>query len=277
MAVQPRHHLDGRRRRLTRRTFLVDLGRVSLGAVVLGPALAGCTADPDEADPDDADPDDDAADTGDATPTEADAGGTLAWQRAQYEIVSAYVLVRGGEAVVFDTGPGGLVRLTDAMDALGVGFDALGSIILSHRHDDHAGGLGDLAEAAPDAVLHAVTPDLDLVRDRVEVAREVRDGDTVLGLRIVATPGHTAGHVAAFDEQEGILLAGDAIVRDFALGGGTGEGIEVSPPSFTADAAQARSSVGVLADLRPSTILFGHGEPVTQDAASMLADVAEAL
>ena len=58
----------------------------------------------------------------------------------------------------------------------------------------------------------------------------------VFGLRIVATPGHTIGHVAVLDEVGGILVAGDAL--------GTACGtLAGSNPQFTEDAAQAKASV----------------------------------
>ena len=44
----------------------------------------------------------------------------------------------------------------------------------------------------------------------VQGGQPLEDGDEVFGLQIVATPGHTAGHVATFDPDSGVLVAGDA-------------------------------------------------------------------
>lgn len=274
--------------RVARRTFLADLGRATLGVVVLGPALAGCS---DGGEPSD-DPTTGAATedgqarsttTDDASSeaasgTAVDADGGTRWERASYGFVSAYVVVRDGEALVFDTGTadGGTEPIADALAAAGVGWDAVGHVLVSHAHPDHVGGLDAVVSAAPDATVHGAMPDLDEFRDRVPGAQEVVDGDTVLGLQVVATPGHTLGHVAAFEPVTGLLLAGDAIVNEVAIGGTSGDGIEQSPPEFTADAQQAAASLGVLAELRPATILFGHGEPVTEDAADRLGAVAGA-
>lgn len=259
---------------LSRRVFLTDLGRVTLGAVVLGPALVGCSSQ-DEADGSDG-PAASAGTSGVGEGSEPATASGLRWERASYGFVSAFVLVRDGAAVVFDTGTsdGGAGPIEQALTAAGVGWDAVGDVVVSHRHPDHVGGLGAVAAEAPAAAVHAAMPDLEVVRRTVEGASEVVDGDVVLGLRIVATPGHTSGHIAAYDEGSGVLLAGDAVVNGVAIGGTTGEGIEASPPEFTDDAEAAATSVGVLADLRPATILFGHGEPLTEDAAEQLAAAA---
>ncbi len=260
---------------LTRRTLLADLGRVTLGAVVLGPALAACDDDPPPADTT-------------STPAAGDGGGEesepgvdapLAWERASFGFVSAYVLVRGGEALVFDTGTGqgGVEPIATALDAAGVGWGAVSHVLVSHDHGDHVGGIEAVMAEATGATAHAAAPDLATVRDRVAVAQEVVDGDVLLGLRIVATPGHTPGHLSAFAADAGVLLTGDAVVRDRRIGGTTGEGIEASPPDFTADAEAAVASVKVLADLAPETMLFGHGDPLTVDATRQLTDYADRL
>lgn len=259
-------------RNLARRTFLADLGRVTLGAVVLGPVLAGCS-DGDDGSQQGPDPDSGTAadDVGGA--------GVLEWQRASFGFVSAYVLERDGEALVFDTGTGDdIAAITAALGAAGVGWGDVGTVLVSHDHGDHIGGVELIAAEAPDAVFRAAMPDLDSLRDRVEAAEEVADGATLLAdLQVVATPGHTLGHVSAYDRSTELLLAGDAIVNGVSIGGTSGEGIEASPPEFTADTEQALASVGVLADLRPAAIVFGHGEPVTDGAADALADYAATL
>jgi len=82
----------------------------------------------------------------------------------------------------------------------------------------------------------------------------------------VHTPGHTAGHVSLFREADAVLIAGDALCtvdqrsfpktvaqyREFAL-----------PPVFaTTDWRAAHRSVQKLADLRPSVVIAGHGQPI---------------
>src|SRR5688572_1206055 len=90
--------------RVGRRWFLTQTGRGAVGIAVLG--LVACSDDggrpagqttsrSDEESPR-------------PTPSEsAETGGELAWSRVDLGFVSAYVLVRGREAAVVDTGVGG--------------------------------------------------------------------------------------------------------------------------------------------------------------------------
>lgn len=253
--------------RVSRRTLLVDLGRATLGAVLLGGVAAGCSEDDGATDDPTGTPSPEGAPTGAAAADGTSAPSGQPWQRAGFGFVSAYVLVRDGEALVFDTGTGeDIGPITGALEAAGVGWDAVGHVLVSHDHGDHAGGVDLVVAEAPDATVYGGMPDLDGFRDRAPGAMEVVDGDTVMGLRVVATPGHTLGHVSALDEDNGLLLVGDALVNDVAIGGASGEGIELSPPEFTADAGAAAASGRALAALTFEVALFGHGEPITSGA-----------
>jgi glyoxylase-like metal-dependent hydrolase (beta-lactamase superfamily II) len=96
--------------------------------------------------------------------------------------------------------------------------------------------------------------------------RPLADGAEVFGLQVVATPGHTAGHICVFDPESGVLVAGDALTNAGALNG--------SNPQFTEDPAAAAESVRALAALPVRTVLFGHGEPLESGAAAALARLA---
>lgn len=89
------------------------------------------------------------------------------------------------------------------------------------------------------------------------VARVLRDGDEVAGFRVVHTPGHTPGHVIYFRESDRVAVAGD-LVANFRL-----TGLREPPTFFSADAAQNRRSIRLLADLKPRMLCFGHGPPMT--------------
>jgi glyoxylase-like metal-dependent hydrolase (beta-lactamase superfamily II) len=89
---------------------------------------------------------------------------------------------------------------------------------------------------------------------------EVDDGDELPiagGLRVIYTPGHTAGHVSyLWSQHGGVLFAGDAAGHVFG---------RLAPPvgaiggSFTEDAAQAKESFRNLAALEFDIACFGHG------------------
>jgi len=255
--------------RVTRRGFLTDLGKGTIAVTVMGAAFVACGDDdgPSSADGTSTTA---ASDPSSTTPSSGPSEGPtpLRFERASFGFVSAYVLLRGNEAVVVDTGNGDIAPISEALTAAGSGFDQVGDIILTHLHGDHVGGLDALVDAAPSARAHAGEADISGIATSATL-NPLADGDEVFGLRIIATPGHTAGHVSVFDPDTGILVAGDAL--NLSTGELTG-----SAPEFTADAAAADSSVDTLAALAVQSILPGHGDPLTTDAGSALTALAGA-
>jgi glyoxylase-like metal-dependent hydrolase (beta-lactamase superfamily II) len=201
----------------------------------------------------------------------AQAGDTspLSWHRADLGGVSAYILVRAGEAAVVDTGVAGSERSIEAaLTEAGLGWDAVGHVILTHRHGDHVGSIDAVLANAPDATAYAGAADIPKI-SAAKPLRAVGEGDRVFGLRIVATPGHTLGHIAALDETGGLLVAGDAL----RTVGGTLAG---SNPDYTEDVAQANATVAKLGRLRFETLLVGHGDPILAGASEQVAALAAA-
>jgi glyoxylase-like metal-dependent hydrolase (beta-lactamase superfamily II) len=238
---------------LSRRAFLVDVGCGAFAIAVVG--LAGCTLG--------------------GTPRRdpSTVPGEAAWQRLSLYggFVSAYVLVRSGEAAVVDVGgPGPLADppvgtegdILAALEAVGLGWGNVGHVILTHWHDDHAGSAAAVLEAAPDAQGYAGAEDIPhIVVPRPLVP--VVDGDNVFDLRIVATPGHTPGHIAVLDEALGVLVVGDALT--------TNDGRPTSYPiGTTEDMEEAQRSVAKLAALDFETLFVGHGEPIQSGAAALV-------
>ena len=67
---------------------------------------------------------------------------------------AAYLLVENGRAAFIDTGTNFAVpRLLGALQALGLGVDAVDWVIPTHVHLDHAGGVGLLMQHLPNAKL----------------------------------------------------------------------------------------------------------------------------
>lgn len=253
-----------------RRSLLIQAGRGVLGVAVLG--LAACSSGNEPGDAADPGRSGSAPGSTDATTTASDRANdtaALAWSRVDLGFVSAYVLVRGAEAAVVDTGVGGSANQIGAvLDDAGPGWAGVRHVVLTHKHPDHVGSLGEVADRASGATLYAGAADLDAI-DAPRRLRAVADGDDVFGLQVVATPGHTAGHVAVFDADSAVLVAGDALNNS---GGLTG-----SNPQFTDDEAAAADSVRTLARLQPRVILVGHGPPVERAAAAELQRLANTL
>jgi glyoxylase-like metal-dependent hydrolase (beta-lactamase superfamily II) len=260
---------------LTRRTFLVHAGRGTIALAVLGvascgPALSSAvpsrSAAPSTSDGSSASPDATAAggSDGSSSPPPTSASGGVTWQRANLGFVSAYVLVRAGEAAIVDTGVAGSEgAIHDALTAAGLDWPAVGHVILTHRHGDHAGSVDAVLTAAPEATAYAGEADIPAISAPRPITA-VADGEMVFGLRMVATPGHTPGHIAVLDDVGGILVAGDAL----GMASGTLSG---PSPQFTEDEAQAKDSIVKLGKLTFETLLVGHGEPILEGASAQVA------
>ncbi|HEU0236154.1 MAG TPA: MBL fold metallo-hydrolase [Candidatus Limnocylindrales bacterium] len=258
---------------VSRRTFLIRAGSGTIALAVVGiagcapaavspePAASSPTAYPPSLPPGASD-----APSSDAPSSDAPAGG-VAWHRVNLGFVSAYVLVRSGEAAVVDTGVAGSEGdIEAALVAAGLGWNAVGHLILTHLHSDHIGSAAAVMTAAPDATGYAGAGDI----PGITVPRPltpVDDGDRVFDLRIVATPGHTPGHISVLDDVGGILVAGDAL--NTAGGRATGPN-----PQFTPDMDTAMASVAKLAGFGFETLLVGHGDPVTSGASAQVAELA---
>jgi hydroxyacylglutathione hydrolase len=93
----------------------------------------------------------------------------------------------------------------------------LTDILVTHRHGDHVGGVEELKRHYKARVV-APAQEAGSI-PAVDVA--VKEGDKVLvgslSGKVIATPGHTAGHIAYYFEGAKALFAGDTL---FALGCG---------------------------------------------------------
>jgi glyoxylase-like metal-dependent hydrolase (beta-lactamase superfamily II) len=82
--------------------------------------------------------------------------------------------------------------------------------------------------------------------------------------RWLHTPGHAPGHISLYREQDGVLVAGDAITttnQNAAISVMTQKKEMQGPPRyFTIDWGAAARSVRLLAQLQPQVIATGHGQ-----------------
>ena len=257
-----RPHRPVRLHRLSRRQVLLDVG---FGGVAVA-VLAGCTTGSGGSVPSAS-----AATTHGSTSTNAATGGAgeLTWKRVELGFVSAYVVLRGGQAAVVDTGVAGSAdAIGSALQAAGTSWDQVSDVILTHHHGDHAGSLGEVVTRAGRAAVHAGEADISRLTSPRQIVAAA-DGADILGLQVVATPGHTEGHISVFDRVTRVLVAGDALNNSAGLTG--------SSPRNTADPVKAAASVQKMAALEAGTILFGHGEPLTSGAADALRTYAGTL
>ena len=239
---------------ISRRLLLRDMGKAGLAVMVMG--LAACGGGEAE--------DDVTAGAG------HDEGH--AWHRVSLGFVSAYILYRGGEATIVDTGVGGSEGdIERGLTEIGLGWGDVGALVVTHLHGDHQGSLPAVIAATSDVLpWFAGAADLDGI-DAPTEGQAVGDGDTVGGgLQILESPGHTAGHISVLDRVAAILVTGDA------LNGAEG-GVAGPNPGFTDDMGQANLSVAKLAGFEYEVALFGHGEPVLAGASGLVAELAASL
>jgi glyoxylase-like metal-dependent hydrolase (beta-lactamase superfamily II) len=159
-------------------------------------------------------------------------------------------VVGDGPALVIDPGPDAPEHIEDVRRESG----AIGAILLTHQHPDHAPGADRLAAAAGAPVL-AFRPQ--------KGQRKLGGGATVAGgdvrLRAVHTPGHSRDHLAFFDPDSAALFTGDAV-----LGRGTSV---VDPPE--GDLADYLRSLRAMLALSPRALFPGHGPAVWDGQAKL--------
>ena len=250
---------------LDQRTFLADLGNGEF-------ALAVTSSPPARASADAAGPSPSHASGGPSGETAAGSsdlpggagGNTVTWERVNLGFVSAYILVRGGEAAIVDTGvEGSADEIEASLAKAGLTWAAVGHLILTHHHRDHVGSAADVMDRAPHAAGYAGAEDIPVISVPRPLAA-VGDGDAVFGLRVVTTPGHTAGSISVLDPAAGLLVVGDAMRTD-------GGKPVLPPPQATADMDEAKRSIVKLGGLPFDTLLVGHGEPLVGGASASVA------
>lgn len=264
----------------TRRMVLRDMGKAGLAVLVLGTAACADTSAEEEpttsatgGENDDGSVTTDAdatSSTGDQPTSTTATGSSFDWQRVNLGFVSAYILYRAGEAVLVDTGVGGSeAAISAALSEVGLGWDAVGHVVVTHKHPDHQGSLEAVLAEAPEAAWYAGAGDMSAITAPSQ-GIVVADGESVFGLDIIETPGHTPGHVSALDPNGGILVAGDAL-------NGADGGVIGANPDFSEDMGLANASVLKLAGFDYQVALFGHGEPVLENASRAVSELASNL
>ncbi|MFB4318744.1 MBL fold metallo-hydrolase [Actinomadura sp. 21ATH] len=213
---------------------------------------------------------------------------------AGYSGITAGYLILSDRPCLVEPGTAGSAPVVrNALSELGVGPADLATVVVTHIHLDHAGGVGDIAETYPEAEVvvhekgarHLASPER-LMRSarmvygdaldtlfgelrpteaaRIRAVEETGSIDLGGGRRLESyySPGHAKHHVGLMDSQTGDLYVGDAAgiyvpeTKDVRPA--------TPPPDFDLDTALA--SLRKFRELGPQRLLFAHYGPVVEVA-----------
>lgn len=214
------------------------------------------------------------------------------------------LLSDGDNLILVDTGfPGQLDAVREAIAQEGETFDRLNGIILTHQDIDHIGNLASICEALPGKVTvfaHAVekpfitgekTPlklaqleanyqalpeQMKAIYQKLKagfqssfanVQSTLSDGQMLPycgGIEIIATPGHTTGHICLYLRESKTLIAGDAV----AVENGS---LVATPASLNYHENEYRESLKKLAGYEVNRVLCYHGGLYQGDFTSLVA------
>jgi glyoxylase-like metal-dependent hydrolase (beta-lactamase superfamily II) len=195
----------------------------------------------------------------------------------------AYLLRRGQQAVLIDTGIAGQGNvIAGALAGWGLDREALTHVLLTHWHPDHVGSAAEVG-SWPNVQIWAHRTDAPIIRGDsygtfptlthteqqfyaqiagtipsavpARVDRELGDNERLdaLAARVIYTPGHTDGSIAFLFEEAGVLFTGDVATEQ--------QGQVVLGP-FGNDRPAARQSFRKFADIEADIVCFGHGQPL---------------
>jgi glyoxylase-like metal-dependent hydrolase (beta-lactamase superfamily II) len=209
---------------------------------------------------------------------------------AGYPGITAGYLIRGSRPCLVETGTASSAPVVrEALATLGIEATDLATVVVTHIHLDHAGGVGDVAAMYPAAEVvvhqkgarHLADPSrlmasarmvygdaVDVLfgrlapvpADRIRSLDDVGSVDLGDGRRLEShySPGHAKHHVGLIDSASGDLYTGDAAGVYLPDTGDLRPA--TPPPDFDLEVALA--SLRKFEALRPTRLLFSHYGPV---------------
>jgi hydroxyacylglutathione hydrolase len=208
---------------------------------------------------------------------------------------NAYLLRDDEGITIVDTGlPGNAGKILDYVGSIGCHPLDVKIIVLTHPDMDHAGSAARLRDEthAKVAIHEADAPRLSgkkelktvngalglflrltsavMKFERLEADVLLRDSDTIDGLIVIHTPGHTEGSICLYLPGRA-LFAGDALATDRK------RMLSLPRKSMSIDVNLAKESVRKISQLEYSVLLPGHGPPIEQNASTATREFATRL
>ncbi|OQR56547.1 MBL fold metallo-hydrolase [Bacillus sp. CDB3] len=205
------------------------------------------------------------------------------------------LIIVNNELTLVDTGYTNFVHLIEgAILKLGYEMESLKNIIITHYDDDHIGSLYDLKVKYPQINIIAseiesnyISGDIKSERlvqaeemlehmpneekafgewfiqqlkniRHISVDEKVHDGQMILNneCQIVATPGHTSGHISLYFPNLDCVITGDAAVQE-------NQELVIANRKFCLDIERAEQSLKKIKSLKAERYYCYHGGKLT--------------
>jgi glyoxylase-like metal-dependent hydrolase (beta-lactamase superfamily II) len=210
------------------------------------------------------------------------------FQLTHFGAINCYLVRENDGFTLIDTGMSGQAQAI-MREAQKLGQPIV-RIVLTHAHVDHVGSLDALHEGLPNAIVAISERDarflsgdksLDPTEPQVSLrggypvcttkpTRLLHEGDRIGSLEVIATSGHTPGHLAFLDTRDRAVIVGDAFQT---LGGvavsGTFKLLFPLPALATWHKGLALESARKLLAREPSVLAVGHGRMLENPQAAM--------
>ncbi|MCD8795361.1 MBL fold metallo-hydrolase [Mammaliicoccus sciuri] len=201
------------------------------------------------------------------------------------------LIIQDEELTLVDTGyPGFMDKVEREIKRLNYNIENLKNIIITHYDDDHIGALKAFKDKYPNIQIissfveakyiggHAKSErliqaenllnemsedekpygeafvDMLLELEHVDVDVEVTNGALILNneVEVIATPGHTSGHISLYIQSVNSVITGDAAVKE-------GETLNVANPEYSMNLEDAENSLKKIKDLNAEKYYCFHG------------------
>lgn len=192
--------------------------------------------------------------------------------------INAYVYEEEKSLTVIDIGVKSFVPEIGKMSQ--TSNKAVTNLLLTHAHGDHTAGLDEFHKAFPEAKIWISERDAKLLSGDLSVSAEERwpikggfakirtkpdefltEGMKIGSLEVISSPGHTPGHLAFYNLETQILIAGDALQTRGGLAvAGNGSWTFPFVNFGTWDKARAVAAAEKLAKLDVTYLATGHGK-----------------